>query len=251
MFDDLKGKKILVTGATRGIGRAVAVALAREGAHLIFNYRAGKKEVARVMEEELLALGAQRVDSLPFDVTKSDQLSETLGPFVKEEGPITGLVNNAGISGDQILLRLKERDLRNILETNLLGSIMTASVLARGFLRSRGSSVVNISSVAGLMGNSGQVAYASSKAGLIGFTKSLAREMASKGLRCNAVCPGFIETDMTESLDQKVREGYLGHIPLERFGQASEVAKLVLFLLSDASSYITGEVIKIDGGLYT
>ena len=250
MFDDLRKKTVLVTGATRGIGRAIACALAAQGAHIVFNYREGREEVAHKLREELLAQGAHRVDSLMFDVTETQQLSRVLGSFVKEVGPVTGLVNNAGISGDQILLRLKEEDLGSILETNLVGSILTARTLARGFLRAGGGSVVNVSSIVGLMGNSGQVAYASSKAGLIGFTKSLAKEMASKNLRCNAICPGFIETEMTEGLEAEVRENYLTHIPLKRFGQAREVANVVLFLLSDASSYITGEVIKIDGGLY-
>ncbi len=249
-FEDLKDKKVLVTGATRGIGRAIALNLASQGAHVVFNFREGKEEIAKQMEEELKAAGAANATAVMFDVTNSEQIKTALDAFNKEHGAITGLVNNAGISKDQIVLRLKEEDITQTLDTNLKGSILVTSALSRTFLRAENVSIVNISSVVGLMGNPSQIAYAASKAGMLGFTKSYAKELASRNVRCNAICPGFIETDMTEALDEKVKEAYLSSIPLNRLGNVEEVANLVNFLLSRASSYITGEVIKIDGGLY-
>nr|WP_197536770.1 3-oxoacyl-ACP reductase FabG [Halobacteriovorax marinus] len=249
-FEDLKDKKVLVTGATRGIGRAIALNLASQGAHVVFNFREGKEEIAKQMEEELKAAGAANATAVMFDVTNSEQIKTALDAFNKEHGAITGLVNNAGISKDQIVLRLKEEDITQTLDTNLKGSILVTSALSRAFLRAENVSIVNISSVVGLMGNPSQIAYAASKAGMLGFTKSYAKELASRNVRCNAICPGFIETDMTEALDEKVKEAYLSSIPLNRLGNVEEVANLVNFLLSRASSYITGEVIKIDGGLY-
>lgn len=250
IFSDLKNKPILITGATRGIGRDIAKSLATQGSHVIFNYREGKTDVAESLKKELLELGASKVDALEFDVTDAQAIATKLGDFVKENGPITGVVNNAGISKDQIILRLKEADIDQALDVNLKGPILVTVALSRGFLKAESVSIVNVSSIVGLMGNASQIAYASSKAGLIGFTKSLAKELASRKVRCNAICPGFIDTDMTETLDPKVKEGYLSGIPLQRFGNPTEVANLTCFLLSDCSSYITGEVIKIDGGLY-
>ncbi len=249
-FEDLKDKKVLVTGATRGIGRAIAMNLAAQGAHVVFNFREGKEEIAKEMEKELIAAGATNATAVMFDVTNSEQIKTSLDAFNKEHGAITGLVNNAGISKDQIVLRLKEEDISQTIDTNLKGSILVTSALSRAFLRAENVSVVNISSVVGLMGNPSQIAYSASKAGMLGFTKSYAKELASRNVRCNAICPGFIETDMTEALDEKVKEAYLSSIPLNRLGDVKEVANLVNFLLSRASSYITGEVIKIDGGLY-
>ncbi len=251
VFSDLKGKVVLITGATRGIGKEVALTLAGQGCHIVFNYRRGKEDTADDLCKLLQAKGACNVHALNFDVTDSTVLKNILSSFGKNVAPISGLVNNAGICEDQLLLRLKEQDLRKTLETNLIGSILVAQALSRGFLKGPNSSIVNISSVIGLMGNSGQISYASSKAGLIGFSKSLAKEMASKNVRCNAICPGFIATEMTNSLDEATRERYLSTIPLKRFGSCSDVANLVAFFLSNASSYITGEVVKIDGGLYT
>ena len=250
MYSDLKEKVVLITGATRGIGREVALALAAQGCHIVFNYRKGKEKVADDLCKLLKTKGACDVHSLNFDVTDGSALKDTLSSFVKKVAPISGLVNNAGICEDQLLLRLKEEDLRKTLETNLMGSILVTQALSRGFLKNSESSIVNISSVIGLMGNSGQISYASSKAGLIGFTKSLAKEMASKQVRCNAICPGFINTEMTDSLDEATRNVYLAAVPLKRFGSSEDVANLVAFFLSSASSYITGEVVKIDGGLY-
>lgn len=249
-FLDLKEKTILITGATRGIGRSIATTLAEQGAQVVFNYREGKEDQANELKEELLGLGARGAHALAFDITKTSQMSSALNDFMSEHGPIHGLVNNAGISKDQLMLRLKEDDLNAIIDTNLKGAIMLTQTLTRNFLKAPEVSIVNMSSIVGLMGNTSQAAYAASKAGLIGFTKSYAKELASKNVRCNAVCPGFIETDMTQTLDDKVKEAYLSGIPLKRFGTPKEVANLTCFLLSSASSYMTGEVFKIDGGLY-
>lgn len=247
-FPDLANKKILVTGALRGIGRGIVKTLAQQKAHCIFNYR-GDKSKALQLKEELESLGG-KATALNFDLTNTEQMQEAISQFTSTEGPFEGLVNNAGISKDQIVLRIKEEDLSSILDTNLKGTILLTVALSRGFLKAENVSVVNISSVVGLMGNASQIAYSASKAGIIGFCKSYAKELASRNIRCNTICPGFIETDMTAELNDKVKETYLSQIPLKRLGQTSEVANLTCFLLSQASSYITGEIIKIDGGLY-
>ncbi len=248
-YNDLKGKTVLVTGASRGLGKKMAEALAIQGAHVVFNYR-GDEAAAMKLKEELETKGASKATALLFDVTNTAQMKAAVEKFIEENGPITGLVNNAGISKDQIVLRLKEEDVVQTINTNLTSAIMLTQILSRSFLKAENVSVVNVSSIVGLMGNASQIAYSASKAGLIGFTKSYAKELASRNIRCNAICPGFITTDMTHTLDEKVKEAYLNSIPLKRMGDAEEVANLVCFLLSKASSYITGETIKIDGGLY-
>lgn len=247
-FPDLLGKKILVTGASRGIGREIAKSLAAQGAHVLFNHR-GDEAKANELKAEFEAIGG-KATPLHFDVTNGEQIKTAVESFTKEHGNIEGLVNNAGISKDQLLMRLKEEDLNSVIDTNLKGAILVTQALSRGFMRTPGASIVNVSSVVGLMGNPGQCAYSASKAGLIGFTKTVAKELAAKKVRANAICPGFIQTDMTDALDEKVKDNYLGSIPLKEFGKTDDVSNLVCFLLSNASAYITGEVIKIDGGLY-
>lgn len=249
-FSDLTGKKILVTGATRGIGRAIVESLAEQKAHIIFNYRAGKEAAANELADVIMSKGATAVNTVEFDVTDTEQMKTNLDALIKEIGGLSGLVNNAGISKDMLALRLKEDDVARILDTNLKSCIMLTSHLTRTFMREQNVSIVNVSSVVGLMGNPSQIAYSASKAGVIGFTKSYAKELASRNIRCNAICPGFIATDMTDALDQKAKDHYLETIPLKRFGDVNEVAHLVNFLLSNASGYITGETIKIDGGIY-
>lgn len=249
-YSDLSERRILITGATRGIGRSIATGLASQKAHIIFNFREGKADQANALKDELLSKGAASVEALEFDITNTHQVKAALDQYIEQHGPISGLVNNAGISKNQLLMRLKEDDLSQILDTNLKSAIMLTQCLTRNFLKAAPVSIVNVSSVVGLMGNAGQVAYAASKAGLLGFTKSLAKELASKKIRANAICPGFIATDMTDELPEKTRDAYFEQIPCGRFGTTDEVSQLVNFLLSDASSYITGEVIKIDGGLY-
>lgn len=249
IYPDLKNKMVLVTGATRGIGHEVALALAHQGAQIVFNYRLQSEQMALALKSTIEDLGGKAYP-LQFDMGKPEEIQKSLEAFLKEGHLIEGVVNNAGVARDQLIMRLSLEDLDETLNVNLKGAFYIMKVLSRSLLKVPAASIVNISSVVGLMGNSGQSAYSASKAGLIGLTKSLAKELASKNIRCNAICPGFITTDMTASLPEKVKEHYLSEIPLKRMGSGSEVANLVAFLLSSASSYITGEVIKIDGGLY-
>jgi len=247
-YPDLKDKVVLVTGAARGIGKSIALTLSAQGVHVVFNYR-GDDEKAQVLKDELQAAGG-KATALKFDVTDHEAMTQALDNFTKNTAPISGLVNNAGISKDTLLLRLKPEEMSQIIDTNLKGAMMVTQALSRNFLKAENVSIVNMSSVVGLMGNASQTAYAASKAGLIGFSKSVAKELASRNVRCNVICPGFIQTDMTGALNEKAKEEYSKSIPLNRFGSTEEVAQLTCFLLSRASSYITGEVIKIDGGLY-
>ncbi len=248
VYPDLKNKIVLVTGASRGIGKAIALNLAAQGAHVVFNYR-GDEAKAMTLKEELEKAGG-KATALAFDVTDSAAMTKAISDFTTNVGAISGLVNNAGISKDTLLLRLKESDIDQILNTNLKGAMMVTQALSRGFLKAENVSIVNMSSIVGLMGNPSQAVYAASKAGLIGFTKSVAKELASRNVRCNAICPGFITTEMTDALADKAKEEYLKSIPLGKMGATTDIANLVSFLLSQASGYITGETIKIDGGLY-
>ena len=251
VFGDLAGKSVLVTGALRGIGRETALLLASQGARVAFSHREGREDAARGLARELLAAGAAAATPLAFDSADGARARAVLSAFAGgADPPITGLVNNAGVSRDRLLPRIREEDLRETLATNLEGAVLAAAALSRGFLRAGGASVVNVSSVVGLHGNPGQTSYAASKAGLVGFTKSMARELGGKGVRCNAVCPGLIDTDMTGGLGEAARGALLDRVPLGRAGTPGDVARAVAFLLSDASSYITGQAIKIDGGLY-
>lgn len=249
IYPDLENKIILVTGASRGIGNAIAKSLASQKAHVVFNYRSDEAK-AMELKEELQKLGAANVHALNFDVTDTEKMKSELDAFIKENGNIAGLVNNAGISKDQLVMRVKAEDIDNILNVNLKATMMLTNHLSRNFLRAKEVSVVNMSSVVGLMGNASQTVYSASKAGLIGYTKSFAKELASRKIRCNAVCPGFIQTQMTTELPEKAKEEYLKAIPMGEFGGVEDVSNLVTFLLSQASAYITGEVIKVDGGLY-
>ncbi len=248
IFPDLKEKIILVTGGTRGIGKTICESLAAQGATVVFTTR-GNPEQKEELRRHFETFGGKSF-GLSFDVTDSKKAQEELDRFTKEVGPISGLVNNAGIARDQLIMRVKSEDVDQILNVNLKSAIMMCALLSRNFLRAKDVSIVNISSVVGLMGNGAQSVYAASKAGLLGLTKSLAKELSSRQVRCNAICPGFIETDMTGALDEKVKLSYLTGIPLGKFGKTQDVANLTCFLLSMSSSYITGEVIKVDGGLY-
>jgi 3-oxoacyl-[acyl-carrier protein] reductase len=248
-FLDLENKVILITGASRGIGSEIAKYLAIQKAHLVLNYRSNPEKM-EALKTDLISLGASDVDLLNFDLINLEKAKDVITEFCKTKKPIEALVNNAGISKDSLILRNKVEDTKNILDINLTAPIALMSILSRYFLKAEAASVVNVSSVVGLMGNPSQTNYSASKAGLIGATKSFAKELASKNVRCNAICPGFIETEMTESLSQEAKDRYHESIPLGRFGKSSEVAELVSFLLSQSSSYITGETFKIDGGLY-
>jgi 3-oxoacyl-[acyl-carrier protein] reductase len=246
---DFKGKVALVTGASRGIGRAIAVALARGGASLALNY-AGNEAAAQEALKLVEAAGAPRARLLRFDVADPAACARAVDEVVAELGGLHILVNNAGIAIDQLLMRLKDEDWKRQLDVNLTGAFNLVRAASRPMMKARGGAIVNLSSVVGEMGNAGQVAYAATKAGLIGLTKSVARELASRNIRCNAVTPGFIDTDMTSALPEAARTRMLESIPLARLGSAEDVANAVCFLASDQAAYVTGEVLKVNGGMY-
>jgi 3-oxoacyl-[acyl-carrier protein] reductase len=246
---DFKGKVALVTGASRGIGRAIAVALARGGASVALNY-AGNEAAAREALELVTAAGAPRAKLYRFDVADPAACGKAVDEVVAEFGALHILVNNAGIAIDQLLMRLKDEDWKRQLDVNLTGAFNLTRAASRPMMKARGGAIVNLSSVVGEMGNAGQVAYAATKAGLIGLTKSVARELASRNIRCNAVTPGFIDTDMTSALPEAARTKLTESIPLARLGKAEDVASAVCFLASDQAAYVTGEVLKVNGGMY-
>tara|TARA_B100001971_G_scaffold215182_1_gene259196 strand:+ start:140682 stop:141443 length:762 start_codon:yes stop_codon:yes gene_type:complete len=249
IYNDLNGKVVLVTGASRGIGKEIVLSLAAQKAHVVFNWR-GDEDSAIALANELKEAGASDATPLYFDMTEYDKMKDELDRFTKEVAPISGLVNNAGISKDSLMMRVKPEEIQSILEVNLKATMVLTNTLSRNFLKAKEVSIVNMSSIVGLMGNLSQTVYAASKAGLIGYTKSVAKELASRKVRCNAICPGFIATKMTDELSEKAKESYLSAIPMGDFGETKDVAELTLFLLSQSSKYITGEVIKVDGGLY-
>ncbi len=248
MLNDLENKTILVTGGSRGIGADIVRKLAKMKAHVLINFRS-ENDSLQSLVTECESYGA-KVTKLQFDITNLDETKEVLNAFIKDVGPIEGLVNNAGISKDTLALRVKAEEIDHIFSVNLKSTMLLTNFLTRNFLRANNPSVVNISSVVGLMGNASQTVYSASKAGLIGYTKSYAKELAPKKIRANAICPGFIQTDMTDALSDEVSATYKSSIPLSEFGSGEDVANLCCFLLSSASSYITGEIIKVDGGLY-
>lgn len=240
-------KVALVTGAGRGIGRAIALALAEEGMFVIVNYN-GSAAKAQETVEEIRQAGGEAV-SAACDVSDFNACGEMITALVKEYGHIDVLVNNAGITRDNLLMKMSEEDFDRVIAVNLKGCFNTIRHLSRQLLKQRSGKIINISSVTGVMGNAGQANYCASKAGVIGLTKSAARELGSRGITVNAVAPGFIETEMTESLPETVKAALTEQILLKRTGTAEEVAKVVAFLASDAAGYITGQVISVDGGM--
>jgi 3-oxoacyl-[acyl-carrier protein] reductase len=246
---DFKGKVALVTGASRGIGRAIAVALAHGGASVALNY-AGNEAAAAEALALVLAAGAPRARLYRFDIADPAASQKAVDEVVAEFGGLHILVNNAGIAIDQLLMRLKDEDWKRQLDVNLTGAFNLTRAVTRPMMKARGGAIVNLSSVVGEMGNAGQVAYAATKAGLIGLTKSVARELASRNIRCNAVTPGFIDTDMTSALPEAARTRMLESIPLARLGSAQDIANAVCFLASEQAAYVTGEVLKVNGGMY-
>ena len=241
----LNGKTALVTGASRGIGRAIALRLAEDGANVAVIY-AGSADKAEAVVNEITALGVN-AKAYRCNVADSAAVNETVKAVTNDLGKIDILVNNAGITRDGLMLRMKDEDFDAVLDTNLKGAFNMIRACYSGFIRKKSGRIINISSVSGIMGNAGQANYSASKAGVIGLTISVARELASRGITCNAVAPGFIQTDMTENLGDN--NPLLNSIPLGRMGKPEDIAAAVAFLASDSAAYITGEVLKVDGGL--
>jgi 3-oxoacyl-[acyl-carrier protein] reductase len=244
----LSGKVALITGSARGIGRSVAERFCAEGATVVVN-DVGSDAAALETLEALKAAGGKGSVEM-FDVSDLARVEAGVRNILEVHGRIDVLVNNAGITRDNLLLRMSEDDFDAVLRVNLKGTFLLTKTVTRHMIRQRSGSVVNISSVVGCMGNAGQANYAAAKAGIIGFTKATARELAGRNVRVNAIAPGFIKTAMTAALPEAVQKAFLAQIPLGRFAEPAEVADLALFLASDASSYITGQVIGINGGLY-
>ena len=243
----LKGKIAVVTGASRGIGRAIAVKLAAEGAVVIINYNRSKDEAEKV-KEQIEASGGQ-VKLIQCNVASFESCEKMFEEVMKEFGRIDILVNNAGITKDGLLMKMSEDDFDAVVDTNLKGAFHCIRCVSRAMIRQRSGRIINISSVSGVLGNAGQANYAASKAGVIGLTKSAARELAGRKITVNAVAPGFIRTEMTAVLSEKVKEKAVLQIPMERFGEAEDVAQAVAFLASEQAGYITGQVLCVDGGM--
>ena len=237
-FASLEGKRALVTGASKGIGRAIAEELARAGAHVVVGYRSGKDEA----EELASAIGGRAIQA---DVSSADDAKR----LVDEAGEIDVLVNNAGLTRDGLLARMSDDDWRTVLDTNLSSVFYTCRAVTRPMMKKRGGAIVNISSVVGVHGNWGQTNYAASKAGIIGFTKSLARELGSRNIRANVVAPGYVKTALTDVLPEEATAAMIQNTPLGRVAEPQEIAGAVRFLASDAAGFITGEVLLVDGGL--
>ena len=243
----LDGKTALVTGASRGIGRAIALCLAAEGARVAINY-AGNVKAAEEVKTSIEAAGGTAI-LCQADIADSAAVEAMIADVVKEFGAIDILVNNAGITRDTLLMRMKDEDFAKVLDTNLKGVFYCTKAVAKLMMKKRLGRIINMASVVGLVGNAGQTNYAAAKAGVIGFSKSAAKELASRGITVNVVAPGFIGTDMTAGLPESVKEKMLTDIPLGRMGEPEDVANAVLFLASDQASYITGQVVNVDGGM--
>jgi 3-oxoacyl-[acyl-carrier protein] reductase len=245
----LENKTVLITGATRGIGKGIAETFARQGAHVAFTF-SSSVEAATALEKELAANGvkAKGYQSNAADFAAAQELAAAV---LEEFGSIDVLINNAGITKDNLLMRISEEDFDKVIEINLKSVFNLTKAVIRPMMKQRSGSIINMSSVVGVQGNAGQTNYAASKAGMLGFTKSVALELGSRNIRCNAIAPGFIETEMTAKLDEKVVDGWRQAIPLKRGGTPEDIANACVFLASDMSDYITGQTLNVDGGMIT
>jgi 3-oxoacyl-[acyl-carrier protein] reductase len=248
MSKPLSGKTALVTGASRGIGRSIALALAEAGANVAVNY-AGSEAAAAEVAELIRAKGVEAI-TVQANVGRADEADRLIKDVIGAWGKIDILVNNAGITRDNLIMRMKEEEFDQVIETNLKGVFNCLKAATRPMMKQRSGRIINISSVVGVLGNAGQANYVAAKAGVIGLTKSSARELASRGITVNCVAPGFIDTEMTQVLADDLRDKLLSDIPLARLGRPEEIADVVLFLASDASSYMTGQTLHVDGGMY-
>lgn len=243
----LNGKVAVITGAGRGIGRAVAVKFAKNGYSVVINYRSSRAKVEELLTE-IESIGARAV-AVAADISKEDEAKRLIEEAIRKFGRIDVLVNNAGVTKDNLMIRMSEEDFDSVINTNLKGSFLCMKYVSAVMLKQKSGKIINISSIVGLTGNTGQVNYAASKAGIIGMTKAAAKELASRGITVNAVAPGFIESDMTDVLPEKVKEAMLARIPLRRYGKVDEIANAVFYLASDEADYITGQVLVVDGGI--
>lgn len=244
----LKGKNAIVTGASRGIGRAIAIKFAELGANVVLNYRSDINSVQEVVKE-IESKGVKAL-AIQGDVSSFEDSKKIIDEAMEKLGSVDILVNNAGITKDSLIMRMKEEEFDKVIEVNLKGVFNCIKHAIPVMVKQRSGKIINISSVVGLSGNAGQANYAAAKAGIIGLTKSVAKEVASRGITANAIAPGFIQTDMTETLGEKVKENIKANIPLKRLGSPEDIANTAAFLASDMASYITGQVISVDGGMH-
>lgn len=242
-----QNKTVVVTGASRGIGKAIALAFAKQGANLVLNYNRSEKSVEEVLQS-IQEMGAKAV-AVKADVSQSEEAKHLIQTAVDTFGRIDVLVNNAGINRDMLLMRMKDEEFEQVVDVNLKGTFFCLKYASNIMLKQRSGKIINMSSIVGITGNVGQANYAASKAGIIGLTKSAAKELAMRGITVNAIAPGFIETEMTEALSEKAKEASLQMIPLKRAGKPEDVANTALFLASEGADYITGQVIQVDGGM--
>lgn len=247
MKEMLKDKVAIVTGASRGIGREIAITLARYGAKVIVNYCGSKEKAEEVVS--LIKSEGGVATAYQGDVADSEAMKQMFADVLQEYKSIDILVNNAGITRDNLILKMSDDEFNSVIDTNLKGVYYCLKQVSRIMLKQKSGRIINISSIAGVIGNAGQINYSASKAGVIGMTKALARELGSRGITVNAVAPGFIKTDMTDKLPDAIKDTYVNQIPLKRFGEVSDIAETVAFLASDKAAYITGQTISVDGGM--